>query len=84
MISFDNNDLNGVKFPHDDPLVIMSVIGNSSVKLVLVDGGASVEILFHEAFIKMRYNDAQLTPYDMPAYGFNGAETKVEGIIQYP
>ena len=32
IITFHDNDLEGVKFPHDDPLVIMSVIGNSSVK----------------------------------------------------
>ena len=70
MISFDDNDLEGVKFPHDDPLVIMPVIGNSSVKWVLVDGGASVNILFHEAFIKMGYNDSQLTPSNMPVYCF--------------
>ena len=76
--------LKGIKFPHDDPLVIMPVIGNSSVKRVLVDGGASVDILFHEAFLRMRYNDSQLTPSDMPIYGFNGGETKVEGIIQLP
>ena len=62
----------------------MPVIGNSSVKRVLVDGGASVDILFHEAFLRMGYNDSQLTPSDMPIYGFNGAETKVEGIIQLP
>ena len=83
-ISFGDEDLEGIKFPHDDPLVITPVIGNSSVKRVLVDGGASVDILFHEAFLKMGYNDSQLTPSDMPIYGFNGAETKVEGIIQLP
>ena len=32
----------------------------------------------------MGYNDSQLTPPDMPIYGFNGAKTKVEGIIQLP
>ena len=46
--------------------------------------GASVASLFHEAFIKMGYNNAQLTPSDIPVYGFNGVETKVEGIIQLP
>ena len=43
-----------------------------------------MDILFHEAFVKMGYNDSQLTPSDMPVYGFNGVETKVEGIIQLP
>ena len=57
-----------MKFPHDDPPVIIPVIGNSSVKRVLVDNGASVDILFNDAFEKMGYIDSQL----MPIYGFNG------------
>ena len=65
-IVFDDSDLDGVKFPHDDPLVITPIIGNSPVKRVLVDNGASVDILSYDAFIKMGYTDAQLTPYDMP------------------
>nr|XP_017233105.1 PREDICTED: uncharacterized protein LOC108207158 [Daucus carota subsp. sativus] len=44
-MAFDNVDLEKVKFPHDDPLVITPVIGNSSVKRVLVDNGSSVDIL---------------------------------------
>ena len=49
-----------------------------------MDSGALVDILFHEAFIRMGYIDSQLTPSDMAVYFFNGIETKVEGIIQLP
>nr|XP_017245355.1 PREDICTED: uncharacterized protein LOC108217013 [Daucus carota subsp. sativus] len=80
-LAFDNLDLDKVKFSHDDPLVITPLIGNSSVKRVLVDSGASVDILFHDAYEKMGYSDSQLTPSDMPIYGFNNVETKIEGII---
>ncbi|XP_063947567.1 uncharacterized protein LOC135152128 [Daucus carota subsp. sativus] len=83
-MAFDNIDLEKVKFPHDDPLVITPVIGNSSVKRVLVDNGASVDILFYDAYEKMGYSDTQLTPSDMPIYGFNNVETKIEGMIQLP
>ena len=83
-IVFDDSDLDGVKFPHDDPLVITPIIGNSPVKRVLVDNGASVDILSYDAFIKMGYTDAQLTPSDMPIYGFNGVESKIEGTIRLP
>ncbi|KAL8105090.1 hypothetical protein AgCh_029036 [Apium graveolens] len=65
-LAFDDSDLEGVKFPHDDPLVITPVIGNSPVKRVLVDNGASVDILLHDTFLRMGYNDSQLTPTDMP------------------
>nr|XP_017225013.1 PREDICTED: uncharacterized protein LOC108201233 [Daucus carota subsp. sativus] len=60
-MAFENVDLEKVKFPHDDPLVITQVIGNSSVKRVLVDNGASVDILFYDAYEKMGYSDTQLT-----------------------
>ena len=81
---FDDSDLDGVKFPHDDPFVITPIIGNSPVKRVLVDNGASVDILSYDAFIEMGYNDTQLTPYDMPIYGFNGIESKIEVTIRLP
>ncbi|KAK1393811.1 hypothetical protein POM88_012867 [Heracleum sosnowskyi] len=45
-IGFDDLDLEGVKFPHDDPLVIAPMIGNNEVKRVLVENGASVDVLF--------------------------------------
>ena len=32
----------------------------------------------------MGYNDSQLTPSNMPIYGFNGVESKTEGTIQLP
>ncbi|KAL8154881.1 hypothetical protein AgCh_000290 [Apium graveolens] len=83
-LAFDDSDLEGVKFPHDDPLVITQVIGNSPVKRVLVDNGASVDILLHDAFLRMGYNNSQLTPTDMPIYGFAGVECPVEGIIKLP
>ncbi|KAL8147772.1 hypothetical protein AgCh_005188 [Apium graveolens] len=64
-MSFDDSDLEGVKFPHDDPLVITSIIGNSPVRRVLMDNGASVDILLHDTFLRIGYNDSQLTPTDM-------------------
>ncbi|XP_074374768.1 uncharacterized protein LOC141715188 [Apium graveolens] len=83
-LEFGDPDLEGLKFPQDDPLVITPIIGNCPVMRVLVDNGASVDILFHDTFIRMGYNDSQLTPSDAPIYGFNHVECKVEGEIQLP
>jgi BarA-like signal transduction histidine kinase len=83
-IVFDDSDLVGVKFPHDDPLVTSPMIGNSRVKRVPVDSGASVDILFHDVFLKMGYNDSQLTPLTVRIYEFNSVESKVEGTILLP
>ena len=43
-----------------------------------MDGGASVDIIYHEAFLEMGYDDSQLTLSDMPVYDFNGVKTQVE------
>ncbi|XP_074377257.1 uncharacterized protein LOC141718772 [Apium graveolens] len=84
MLEFGDPELEGLKFPQNDPLVITLVIGNCPAMRVLVDNGASVDILFHDTFIRMGYNDSQLTPSDIPIYRFNHVECKVEGAIQLP
>ncbi|XP_074374205.1 uncharacterized protein LOC141714591 [Apium graveolens] len=83
-LEFGDPDLEGLKFPQDDPLVITPIIGNCPVMRVLVDNGASVDNLFHDTFIRMGYHDSQLTPSDTPIYGFNHVKYKVEGAIQLP
>ncbi|XP_074323931.1 uncharacterized protein LOC141660848 [Apium graveolens] len=83
-LEFGDPDLEGLKFSQDNPLVITPIIGNCLVMRVLVDNGASVDIIFHDTFIKMGYNDSQLTPFDAPIYGFIHVEYQVEGAIQLP
>ncbi|XP_074336816.1 uncharacterized protein LOC141673989 [Apium graveolens] len=78
MLEFGDPNLEGLKFPQDNPLVITPIIGNCPVMRVLVDNGASMDILIHDTFIRMGYNDSQLTPSDAPIYGFNYVEYKVE------
>ncbi|XP_074356342.1 uncharacterized protein LOC141696049 [Apium graveolens] len=83
-LEFGNPDLEGLKFPQDDHLGITPIIGNCPVMRVLVDNGASVDIFLHDTFIRMVYNNSQLTPSDAPIYGFNHVKCKVEGAIQLP
>ncbi|XP_074323524.1 uncharacterized protein LOC141660441 [Apium graveolens] len=83
-LEFGDPDLEGLKFSQDDPLVITPIIRNCPVMRVLVDNRASVDIQFHDTFIRMGYNDSQLTPYDAPIYGFNYVKCKVKGAIQLP
>ncbi|XP_074336714.1 uncharacterized protein LOC141673885 [Apium graveolens] len=73
-LEFGDPDLEGFKFPQDDPLVITPIIGNCLVMRVLVDNGAVVDILFYDTFIRMGYNSSQLSPSDAPIYGFNHVE----------
>ncbi|XP_074373845.1 uncharacterized protein LOC141714212 [Apium graveolens] len=83
-LEFGDPYLEGLKFPQDDPLVIMPIIGNCPIMRVLVDNGASVNIFFHDTILRMGYNDSQLTPSDVPIYGFNQVEFQVEREIQLP
>ncbi|XP_074327748.1 uncharacterized protein LOC141665659 [Apium graveolens] len=84
MLEFVEPDLEGLEFPQDDPIVITPIIGKCPIMRVLVDNRASVDIMFHDTFIRMSYNDSQLIPSDAPIYGFNHVECKVEGAIQFP
>ncbi|XP_074355271.1 uncharacterized protein LOC141693970 [Apium graveolens] len=43
-LEFSDLDLEGLKFPQDDPLVITPIIGNCLIMRVLVENGAFVEI----------------------------------------
>ncbi|XP_074323599.1 uncharacterized protein LOC141660510 [Apium graveolens] len=83
-LKFGDPDLEGLKFPQDDHLVITPIIGNCPVMRVLVDNRDSMDILFHDTFIRMGYYDSQLNPSDAPIYGFNHVECNVEGAIQLP
>ncbi|XP_074347211.1 uncharacterized protein LOC141686047 [Apium graveolens] len=51
---------------------------------LLVNNGASVDILFHDTFIRMGYNDSQLTPSNATIYAFNHMDYKIEGAIRLP
>ena len=50
LIIFSDQDLEMIKLPHADPLIIKLWIGDAMVSRVLVDGGSSSDILLWEAF----------------------------------
>ena len=47
---FSEEDVRGVKQPHDDPLVIMVMIEGFNTRRVLVDNGSSADIIYLSAF----------------------------------
>ena len=49
-ILFSEEDVRGVKQPHDDPLVIMLMIEGFNTKRILVDNGSSADIIYLSAF----------------------------------
>ena len=49
-IRFTEEDAAGLHMPHADPLVVHAHLGINMVKRILVDTGASVDVLFYDAF----------------------------------
>ena len=45
-IVFSNFDLEGIMPRHDDPMMISAIMVNADVKMVFVDQGSSVNIIF--------------------------------------
>ena len=52
-ITFSDLDMESCQHPHDDPLMIKTIIANKTIHRVLVDNGSSADIIFASAFDKM-------------------------------
>ena len=72
-ITFSDQDLEMIKLPHADPLVIKLWITNAMVSRGLVDGGSTLDILFWEAFRRMRIDKEIIQLVKMFLHTFNGA-----------
>ncbi|KAJ0970928.1 hypothetical protein J5N97_018887 [Dioscorea zingiberensis] len=83
-ITFSNEDLRGVSQPHDDALVIAVKVGIFIMYRVLVDTGSSVDIIFWDAFERMKIGPENLKPTKSPLMGFNGSPLQPEGVITLP
>ena len=81
-ITFSDSDLEGCQHPHDDPLVIRTVVANKTVHLVLVDNGSSVDIIFASAFDKMGIGREKLELVNTHLRGFSGEKVLPLGSIQ--
>ncbi|KAK1390010.1 hypothetical protein POM88_018188 [Heracleum sosnowskyi] len=81
-IMFTEDDYEDVIWPHEDPLLINPVIGQNKIRKVLVDGGSSVNILYHQTYGKMNFGGEQLDLcHEAPIYGFGNQPVPIEGTI---
>lgn len=53
LITFSQEDSQGVHHPHCNALVLRAVVARNGFKRMLVDNGSSVNILFNSTFDKM-------------------------------
>ncbi|VFR01459.1 unnamed protein product [Cuscuta campestris] len=83
-ITFTDRDLPRTGGDHNDPLVITMDINGADVARVLVDTGSSVNVLYLEAFKKLKLDRSMLRPLQTPLSGFTGASIEAEGQITLP
>ncbi|XP_008795595.2 uncharacterized protein LOC103711289 [Phoenix dactylifera] len=83
VISFSNENLEGVKTPHDDAVVISVIVNKFDVKRILVDNGSSANILYYHVYQKMGLTENQLRRMNAPLVGFTGDSVPVEGEVSF-
>ncbi|XP_033138789.1 uncharacterized protein LOC117129318 [Brassica rapa] len=81
-ISFSTEDLVGVNFPHNDPLLVVLAIDKYDVTKVLIDTGSSVDIIFRETLVKIGIDLKDVKPSSRTLTGFNGSSEVIMGTIR--
>ncbi|XP_075645592.1 uncharacterized protein LOC142616682 [Castanea sativa] len=76
-MSFNKEDVRGVKQPHNDPLVIMLTIEGFNTKRILVDNGSSAGIIYLPTFQQLKLDPGRLRPFDSSLVSFNGDKIKM-------
>ena len=80
-IVFSARDSLGIEAPTIDPLVISAGIGPATVRRVLVDCGASCNILFKKTFDQMKIPMADVQASSLKIAGFAGEPKQPIGTI---
>ncbi|GAV59143.1 LOW QUALITY PROTEIN: hypothetical protein CFOL_v3_02674, partial [Cephalotus follicularis] len=81
VISFSEADYEGVRLPHDDPVVVTLMVELFTMKRILIDSGSSADILYKHAFDQLRIPADQLKPVKTPLVGFTGETIHPLGFI---
>ena len=84
MMTFSEGDVDYVRHPHCDALVIKAMVANNDVCRILVDNGSSVNILYFQAYERMGLKVSDLKPSPNPVYGFTRDSIIPLGVIQLP
>ena len=83
-LTFTEDDARHVRYPHNDPLVIIVQIENMKVKRCLVDTGSSVNIIYKSSFERMKLSINDLKPCSQVIYEFTGEGLSPAGTIKLP
>ncbi|CAL2257122.1 unnamed protein product [Prunus armeniaca] len=74
----------GIIYPHDDPMIIRAEIADYDVGRVLIDTGSSVNVIFADAFKGLGIADSMVNWQIMPLLSFSGDLIQPVGSISLP
>jgi hypothetical protein len=83
-ITFSQEGLQLKDYPHNDAMVISSVIKGFLVHNVLVDTGSTTDIIFAKAFRQMQQPEDKIHDATHPLCGFGGRQIVALGKITMP
>ncbi|KAB2626974.1 hypothetical protein D8674_020592 [Pyrus ussuriensis x Pyrus communis] len=83
-ICFYLEEERGIIYPHNDPLIVEAHIANFDVQRILVDTGASVNIMFAEAFKTLNVAEHLLDHSVSPLISFSGDVVQPLGSVHLP
>ena len=78
---FSEEDVRGVKQPHDDPLVIMLTIEGFNTGRILVDSGSFADIIYMSTFQQLKLDPGRLRPINSPLINFSEDRVYPKGIV---
>ena len=83
-ISFDEEDLEGTIQPRNDALVVTAWISGFLVKMVKIDQGSRVDVMYLDLFEGLELKNQDLTKYDTLLVSFDGRVVIPKGQISLP
>ena len=83
-ITFFDAELEGIKYPHDNPIVVTLNILSYDVHYILIDNKSFMEVLFYDAFVRMSLPHNHLRRMDSHLVGFSCNTIPIEGVVFLP
>jgi len=82
-LAFYDSELPGGTSNSDIPLLVRASMANTDVRRVLIDTGASCDIMHTSLFKTLQLTEKNLSPYvGNELYGFNGSSTQPWGYVE--
>ena len=70
--------------PHDDFTFVMLTVANNKISMVLVDTKSSIDVMFHDRFIKLSLQYKDISPSPYPIIIFTEHTAYLKGLINSP